>query len=69
MAVPIQDEVDIHFPIGYHEFHEDVHMNFQLNRWHSFGYLRKDDILLLATRIHNLEDWKHELVRFAYMLI
>jgi hypothetical protein len=32
------------FPVGYHKFHKKQVFNFQLNRWHSFGYARFEDM-------------------------
>ena len=32
------------FPVGYEKFHKKQHFNFQLNRWYSWGYLRKRTI-------------------------
>jgi hypothetical protein len=34
---------DFIFPVGYHLFHKNKDINFQLNRFYSFGYWTKDD--------------------------
>lgn len=53
------------FPVGYHRLHSTKIMDYQLNRWHSFGYLRLQDLREAAQRIRTLEDWKPEMVRQA----
>jgi len=35
----------ITFPVGYINFHEDQHVNFHLNRWHSLGYWTEAEAL------------------------
>ena len=32
------------FPVGYIDLHEDQHVNFQLNRWHSLGYWTEAEV-------------------------
>jgi pimeloyl-ACP methyl ester carboxylesterase len=58
-------EQTVEFPVGYHQFHSNKIMNYQLNRWYSFGYWRLEDLQEAALRINTLEDWKHEMVRQA----
>ena len=53
------------FPVGYHEFHKDQLFNFQLNRWHSLGYARFDDMQVIGQKIHDFIDWKRELTQLA----
>ncbi len=53
------------FPVGYHKLHRTKIMDFQLNRWHSWGYLRLDDLRQAAQHIRTLEDWKPEMIRQA----
>ena len=53
------------FPVGYHEFHKDQLYNFQLNRWHSLGYARFEDMKAAGGRIRNFKDWKREMVGLA----
>ena len=53
------------FPVGYHQFHNDQHMNFQLNRWYSLGYWTKADAGQAGAGIRELGDWKRELVALA----
>ena len=55
------------FPIGYHDLHPDVSMNFQMNRW--FGGVGEPDMLeemrTAAPRIATYADWKREFVALA----
>ena len=53
------------FPVGYHPFHIDKHMNFQLNRWYSLGYWTKADAERAGAGIQERGDWKQELVALA----
>ena len=55
------------FPVGYHDLHPDVSMNFQMNRW--FGGVGEPDMLeemrMVAPRIVTYADWKREFVALA----
>jgi pimeloyl-ACP methyl ester carboxylesterase len=53
------------FPVGYHEFHKDQVYNFQLNRWHSLGYARFEDMKEVGQRIETFTDWKDEMLTLA----
>jgi hypothetical protein len=53
------------FLVGYHLFHSDQHMNFQLNRWYSLGYWTKAYAEGAGAAIRELGDWKPELVTLA----
>jgi pimeloyl-ACP methyl ester carboxylesterase len=53
------------FPVGYHKFHKDQLFNYQLNRWHSFGYIRFEDMKEAGQKISNFKDWKSEMLRLA----
>lgn len=53
------------FPVGYHKFHKDQLFNYQLNRWHSFGYLRFEDMKDAGQKIKNFKDWKSEMLCLA----
>ncbi len=57
--------VEFSFPVGYHQFHTVKIINFQLNRWHSLGYARFEDLLQAAQRIRTLDDWKGVMVSLA----
>lgn len=45
------------FPVGYYPFHEEQLYNFNLNRWHSLGFARYQDMREAGRRIHDFEDW------------
>jgi len=47
----------LNFPVGYERFHKKQHFNFQLNRWYSWGYLRKEDMQEAGRRIRDFESW------------
>ena len=53
------------FPVGFHEFHKSHVFNLQLNRWHSFGYARFEDMQEAGQRITTFDEWKTELMRQA----
>jgi pimeloyl-ACP methyl ester carboxylesterase len=55
------------FPIGFHQLHSDISMNFQMNRWYSWvgepGML--DEMRAVSHRIANYVDWKREFMALA----
>ena len=55
------------FPVGFHQLHPDISMNFQMNRWFSWvgepGML--DEMRGVAHRITNYVDWKREFLGLA----
>ncbi len=53
------------FPVGYHKFHKKKVVNFQLNRWHSFGYVRFEDMKEVGQKIETFNDWKTEMEQLA----
>ena len=53
------------FPVGYHRMHKTKIIDFQLNRWYSFGYARLEDMIEAGKRIKTADDWKEEMVRQA----
>jgi pimeloyl-ACP methyl ester carboxylesterase len=59
------DMTKLEFPVGYHEFHEDQLFNFQLNRWHSLGYLTFEDMQAVGRRVGDFADWKAEMLKMA----
>lgn len=44
-------------PIGYHKFHPKQIFNFQLNRWHSLGYARKEDMIEVGQKCSSFKEW------------
>lgn len=53
------------FPVGYHTLHRTKIIDYQLNRWHSLGYARLEDMREAGANIGGLADWKGEMVRQA----
>lgn len=55
------------FPVGHHDLHPDVNMNFQKNRW--FGWVGEPEMLeemrAEAARFATRPDWKREVVARA----
>ncbi len=51
--------------VGYHHLHDEVNMNFQLNRPLSFGGGKLEEIRSAARRIGDLSDWKREFVSLS----
>ena len=52
-------------PAGYFDFHKDKTLNFQLNRWYSFGYARYSDFVEAGKRIRGFDDWAGEMTKIA----
>jgi pimeloyl-ACP methyl ester carboxylesterase len=53
------------FPVGYIPFHRDQLFNFQLNRPHSLGYARFEDLHEAGQMIGTFGEWKTEMLRQA----
>lgn len=53
------------FPVGYHHFHSDIGVNFQLNRWHSGGLARYEDCKEVGSKVKNYLQWKTELMNIG----
>ncbi len=51
------------FPVGYHDIHRIKIVNYQLNRWHSLGYCRLEDLKAAASCMRGMDDFKNEMVR------
>lgn len=47
----------MNLPVGYFKFHKDAFINYQLNRWHSLGFTRKEDIEKVGRQIKTFEDY------------
>jgi pimeloyl-ACP methyl ester carboxylesterase len=52
-------------PIGYHNFHKNKFLNYQLNRWYSLGYARLEDIRKAASEISTFSDYRQTFIRLA----
>ena len=53
------------FPVGYYNFHKNKDINFQLNRFYSFGYWTKADAEEAGKAIQKIKDWKPALTGLA----
>jgi pimeloyl-ACP methyl ester carboxylesterase len=54
------------FPVGYVSFHDDIGLNFQMNRWMTWiGERAADDLHRVASRIRTYDDWKREMLELA----
>jgi pimeloyl-ACP methyl ester carboxylesterase len=47
-------------PVGYFQFHKDPFFNYQLNRWNSLGYTRREDLDRAGSRIKTFDDYISE---------
>ena len=45
------------FKVGYYDFSENVGMNFQLNRFYSFGALEKTELMEIGRKATDFEKW------------
>lgn len=52
-------------PVGFFRFHKNDLINFSLNRWHSEGYTRKEDIENAAASIRTFEDYSKEFIQLG----
>ena len=53
------------FPVGYYPFHPKQLYNFQLNRWHSLGYLPYDALVEVGKRVSSFGTWTSEMRALA----
>ena len=47
-------------PIGFYKFHKNKFLNYQLNRWHSLGYARIEDIETIGAKVKSFDDYISE---------
>ncbi len=48
---------NIAFNVGYYKFHEDEGLNFQLNRFYTYGAFSRDELMAIAGKIDGFEKW------------
>jgi hypothetical protein len=54
------------FPVRYGSFHDDLGLNFQMNRWMTWiGERAADDLHRVASRIRDYDDWRREMLALA----
>jgi alpha-beta hydrolase superfamily lysophospholipase len=67
-AMTVSDqEILSRFPVGYHELHPNVSLNFQLNRFYGWANDGKmlDEIRAAAPRISSYDDWTREMLQLS----
>lgn len=62
---PSPTRESLSFPVGYHTFHKNKDINFQLNRFYSFGYWTKSDAEEAGKAIREISDWKPIFIEMA----
>ncbi len=53
------------FPVGYHNFHKKQVYNFQLNRWHSIGFAKYEDMKEAGEKVKTFANWKNIMIKLA----
>lgn len=56
----------VSLPLGFEAFHKKLFVNYQLNRAHSLGYARRDELADAARRIQNAADCVREFDALSY---
>lgn len=59
----------MNLPVGYFRFHKNKFLNYQLNRWYSLGFTRKEDLELIGSKIKSFEDYKREFLLAAELAL
>ena len=59
------NSIETAFPVGYELFNSDAHLNYELNRWYSFGCAGFDDLVQAGQLIHNFEEWVMVMTQFG----
>lgn len=55
----------LNFPVGFHKFHKDEGLNFQLNRFYSSGVLSYDELDEIGSRITSFDSWIELFLKLA----
>lgn len=55
----------MNLPIGYDHFHKDPFINYQLNRWYSLGYTRKEEIEKVGAATKTFADYVQAFLQLA----
>ena len=53
----LANTIETTFPVGYESFNQDAHLNFELNRWYSFGCASKGRSDRTGSKIRDFEEW------------
>ena len=59
------NNINFDFPVGYLSFHKDKVLNYQFNRWYSFGYATYNDMAKAASEIESFGDWAEGMAKLA----
>lgn len=57
MEVWDMTQTNMNFPVGYYTFHEDEGLNFQMNRFYTYGAFSYDEMMDIGKRIDSFEQW------------
>jgi len=60
-----RNENKFKFPVGYHSFHKKQVYNYHLNRWHSIGFARFEDMQEAGKMITSFKEWKRVMINLA----
>lgn len=55
----------LNFPVGFHAFHKDEGMNFQLNRFYTSGVLSYDELAEIGSQITGFDSWIELFLKLA----
>lgn len=55
----------VSFPVGFHTFHKKKDINFQLNRFYSYGFLTHADVTTAGKAIKSMDNWRAVWTDFA----
>ncbi|MEU8718472.1 alpha/beta hydrolase [Streptomyces sp. NPDC048663] len=61
------DEIISRFPIGYHQLHSNISLNFQMNRFYNWVGEEEmlDEMKAASARIFSYEDWTREMLNLS----
>ncbi|MCA9717985.1 MAG: alpha/beta fold hydrolase [Myxococcales bacterium] len=51
------------FPVGYHRLHRTKILDYQLNRWHSMGWLSLEEVREVGREVRGIADWQEVMLR------
>jgi pimeloyl-ACP methyl ester carboxylesterase len=57
--------MSIQLPVGFKRFHKNRLLNYQMNRWYSWGWAELEDLCEVSPRIKDFESWKREFTALA----
>ena len=57
--------MELNFPVGFHDFHPDKEINFQMNRWHCAGIIDYAQMERIGKSVAGFDDWTSEFCALA----